>query len=185
MENPLASQIINWIVSDLFDVPIMGNQHRPHFVERLVTTALGEGFSLRSADWAGWDIDHESGVRIEVKQSAARQPWTDREGLAGVCTDGAFDIRARTGYWDGGSKWIEKHGRHAHLYIFAWHPIEDKDADHRRADQWRFFVVPESELPAQKTIGRRKLESRFPSVGYSELRGATVAAIDKLAPVVT
>ena len=27
-------------------------------------------------DWAGWDFEHETSVKLEVKQSAARQLWT-------------------------------------------------------------------------------------------------------------
>ena len=42
--------------------------------------------------------------------------------------------------------------RHADLYVFAWHPEEDlKIADHRRPDQWKFFVVAERcLLPPEK-----------------------------------
>ena len=38
--------------------------------------------------------------------------------------------------------------RQADIYVFAWHPEEDlKIADHRRPDQWKFFVVAEEKLP--------------------------------------
>ena len=37
----IAQTIFADLVATLFDVPIMGNQHRPHYVERLVTLGLG------------------------------------------------------------------------------------------------------------------------------------------------
>lgn len=44
--------------------------------------------------------------------------------------------------------------RHADLYVFAWHPVIDADvADHLHADQWEFFVVAETCLPEQNSIG--------------------------------
>ena len=68
--------------------------------------------------------------------------------------------------------------RSADIYIFAWHPETDPDvADHRRAEQWRFFVVPEYLLTerhgAQKTIGLNSLNRLAQAVTYDRL-AATV-----------
>jgi len=169
----LHQRIIMSIVDDLFDKPIMGNLYRPHYVERMIQCALGDDFRLMSADWAGWDIEHSDGTRIEVKQSAARQTWTDRPSLSGRPTKGDFDIEARKGFWSvGGSRWIDQPGRHADLYIFAWHPVHDPGiADHRSVDQWRFFVVPTAELPpGQKRISRTVVERRWLAVTFADLR---------------
>lgn len=179
----LADQIISNLVQDLFDLPIMGNLFRPHYVERMVIIGLGDGFKLVSTDWAGWDIESDEGFRIEIKQSAARQTWTDRPSLAGKTTSGSFDIAPRTGYWsEGGSKWIVKPGRHAHIYIFAWHPIANIEiADHRDPAQWRFFVVPSNQLPPrQKTISRTVVEKRWASVSFERLRQETLQQIRRL-----
>lgn len=51
---------------------------RPVYVEFMIAVILGEGWRLVSADWAGWDLENAQGARVEVKQSAARQTWTDR-----------------------------------------------------------------------------------------------------------
>jgi hypothetical protein len=134
---------------------------------------------LSSADWAGWDIEGDKGLRIEVKQSAARQTWTELPGLSGRPCAGAFDIAARTGYFaDGGSRWVAEVARHAHVYILAWHPIEDlAAADQRDPQQWLFFVIPSAELPAdQKTISRAVVQRRWTPVGFEKLREATLAA---------
>jgi hypothetical protein len=165
----LHDQIVNSIVADFFDKPIMGNLYRPHYVERMIKLALGDDFRLMSADWAGWDVEHADGTRIEIKQSAARQTWTDRPSLGGKPTKGSFDIRSRTGYWaDGGARWVDSPGRQAHLYIFAWHPVSDPEtADHRDPRQWHFFVVPTKELPPdQKTISRTVVEKRWGAVTF-------------------
>lgn len=179
----ISGSIFRSIVSELFDVPIMGNLYRPHYVERLIVTGLGANFTLMSADWSGWDISHETGIKIEVKQSAARQTWTDRQSLNGKATEGSFDIAPRSGYWaDGGSRWVEHQGRVADIYIFAWHPIQDKEAaDHRDPNQWQFFIVPASELPPnQKTISRRVVARRWKSCSFEELRQRTLDLMQSL-----
>ncbi|GLI91475.1 hypothetical protein [Methylocystis echinoides] len=181
--NQLAANIFQDLIGELFDRKVMGNLYRPHYVERLVVKGLGEGFSLTSADWSGWDIEHSCGVRIEVKQSAALQTWTGRESVNGRTTPGSFDIAPRTGYFDGGSTlWVKHPGRPAQIYIFAWHPITELDVcDQRDPAQWRFFVTPACELPEkQKTISRRVVETRWSAVGFDELRNALLGAIDAL-----
>lgn len=161
----------------------MGNIYRPHYVERMITIGLGDGFKLVSAEWASWDIESDDGIRIEVKQSAARQTWTDLPSRAGKATSGSFDIAPRTGYWaEGGSKWIAEPGRHAHIYILAWHPVADaKKADHRDPAQWRFFVVPSSQIPPkQKTISRTVVEKRWTPISFEQLRRETLKEISRL-----
>lgn len=178
-----AQSIFDDIVGELFDVPVMGNQLRPHYVERMVVAALGPGFVLTSADWTGWDIEHASGVRVEVKQSAALQPWSGHfANRTGAPQTRRFDIAPRTGFWtDGGARWVERPGRLAEIYIFAWHPVTDTEqADQRDPEQWRFFVVPSAGLPdGQKTIAVGVVEATWNAVGFRDLRAATLTAIDR------
>jgi len=79
----LHQKIIRQIMSEFYDQPIMSNLARPHYIERLIALGLGGDWKLVSANWSGWDIENATGVRIEVKQSAARQVWTDRPSLRG------------------------------------------------------------------------------------------------------
>jgi len=119
----LPKQIFAQIIRDLFDQLVISNLYLPHYVERMIALALGEGFELVSADWSGWDIESSDGVRIEVKQSAAWQTWSDVTGEPKPSRS-VYDISAPTGHWiDGGATWVAKAGRQAHLYVFAWHPI--------------------------------------------------------------
>jgi hypothetical protein len=171
--NTLHREITNQIVADFYDQPIMSNLARPHYVERMIALGLSDEWRLVSANWSGWDIESRDGVKVEVKQSAARQVWTSRPSLGGRTTKGQFDIGPRTGYWaEDGSRWVEMPGRPAHIYIFAWHPVENcSKADHRDATQWKFYVVPACELPAsQKSIGLKKVAKLWSCVSYNELQ---------------
>ncbi len=171
--NTLHREITNQIVTDFYDQPIMSNLARPHYIERMIILGLGDEWKLVSANWSGWDIESSDGIRVEVKQSAARQAWADQPSLEGRTTKGRFDIAPRTGYWaEDGSRWIEMPGRPADIYIFAWHPVEDgQKADHRDPAQWEFYVVPESELPARrKSIGVKKVAKLWSPVAYAELQ---------------
>jgi len=178
----LPKQIFAQIIRDLFDQLVISNLYLPHYVERMIALALGEGFALVSADWAAWDIESSEGVRIEVKHSAAWQTWSDVTG--GKPSKGVFDISARTGHWtDGGAKWVPKAGRQADLYVFAWHPITEPDkVDHRDPSQWLFYVVPAAELPAeQNTIRQSVVARRWSERRFSELRSAVRKLVKELA----
>jgi hypothetical protein len=179
----LHDQIIEWLVSEFYDQPIMSNLTRPHYVERMIALGLANGWKLVSANWSGWDIENSEGVRIEVKQSAARQVWTDLPSFQGKPTKGAFDIAPRTGYWaDDGSTWVKTDGRVADIYIFAWHPVFDKaTADQRDPAQWKFYVVPEQELPTgQKTIGLNTVTGKWRPVGFEMLPQRVSAVVSGL-----
>ncbi len=161
-----------------YDRPIMNNVDRARYVECLVALTLGEGWEL-TGDWAAWDCQQKSGARLEVKQAAARQSW-HRETSAGNRSP-RFDIKPRTGYWmqDGCQwVWVNKPGRPADLYVFAWHDENRHEhAEQRDADQWRFFVVAEQDLPKeQKSIGLTGLNKIACPCLIKELRNAVEGA---------
>ena len=158
--------------------------YRGDYVECMVAHALGIGWELTWADgwdWAAWDIEHQSGVRIEVKQSAARQSW-DRVAVAPDRRATArFDIAPRSGYWPkNGGDWIpfQPPSRPADVYVFAWHGERRRGlTDQGDPAQWHFFVVAESELPSsQKTVGLQVIERLAPRCGFGDLLDAVVAA---------
>lgn len=182
----LHTTVTDQIVADFYDRPIMSNLVRPHYVERMIALGLGKDWKLVSAEWSGWDLENHNGVRIEVKQSAARQTWTGRLSLEGRATRGSFDIGPRTGYWtDNGAKWVEAPGRAADIYIFAWHPVvNEARADHRDQAQWKFYVVREQDLPPnQKTISLPKIACTWLPVAFEELQhfvSQTVVALGRI-----
>ena len=76
-----------------------------------------------------------------------------------------------------------KKGRQTHIYVFAWHPESDPDvADHRDANQWRFCVMPEDELPEpvfeRKTqrISLKRLEALAANIGLKAVAYNQLAA---------
>ncbi|WP_420439606.1 hypothetical protein [Candidatus Palauibacter sp.] len=136
-------------VSRPYKERVMNNVHRSEYVEAIVALALKASGWMRKLPWDSWDFEHESGVRLEVKQSAAAQAWES----AGSRSPARFDIAPRTGYWDDGGDWVSKPGRHADVYVFAWHGDDEATADHRDSRRWEFYVVAERDLPEQKSIG--------------------------------
>lgn len=148
---------------------IMNNVDRGGFVECMVAALLGPEWVLGD-DWLPWDIEHTaSGARIEVKQSAARQPWQ----LPDVCNSRSprFDIAPRQQYSPTEGRWSGKPVRAADLYIFGWHPEgREQVADHRDPELWEFTVVPTEKLPVgQKTIGLKPLQNLGESAQWDSL----------------
>ncbi len=133
----LARSVIADLAAELFDRPVMGNLARPAYVERLVARSLLPTWRHVGSDWASWDLESEAGARLEVKQSAVRQSWTEGPARLGKPTRAVFDVAQRTGYFtDGGSRWVPGACRPADLYLFAHHPVFDlQQVDHRDPDQ--------------------------------------------------
>jgi hypothetical protein len=149
---PTVDEIRAKVCAAAFGSPLISNIYRGLVAEIIVGAALGSDWRMCSGDWRGWDFEHPSGLRLEVKQSAARQTWTG----ARKATTPIFDIRTRTGYFEG-ADWVADPRRFAHIYVFAHHPIMDEGVDHRDPTQWRFHVVTADRLPAGKTISLVKV----------------------------
>lgn len=179
----LVDSVIAELARDLLDRPVMSNLARPLYVERLVTRALLPAWRHVGSDWAGWELESEAGVRLEVKQSAARQTWTDQSAHLGKPTKAVFDIAHRTGHWaDGGSRWVPGSCRLADVYVFAHHPVFAlAEADQRDPEQSTFYVLPEHCLPKpQRTVGLAWLRATTVGVSYAGLEPAVTAVASSL-----
>ena len=164
-----------------YDKKVMNNTHRADFAECLIKLALGEQWQLtwqQGWDWAPWDLESKSRVRLEVKQAAARQSWDLARAKAPPRAP-RFDIAPRSGFFppDGG-KFKDHPGRHADIYVFAWHGEADTEScDQRSAEQWIFYVVPERALPEnQKSIGLTALKKLAEPRRFGELERAVSRA---------
>lgn len=176
--NPTPAQIIKSLNKRFYSQPLLDNVYRGDYVETLILFALGDGWKAVGG-WGSWDLEKGvDGVRVEVKQSAALQTWGQQYRKEGSKErPPSFDIAPRTGYHTDSTedaKWVDlpdgESARFADIYIFAWHPERDTDtADHRRAGQWSFFVVPEHQLPSQKTISLNPLQKLAAAVTYDQL----------------
>ena len=142
-------RIVRSLEQSVYNRDLINNAERGAYVEHMIVLALeGQGWDL-TWPWASWDLQHRDCARIEVKQSAARQTWHERDQSPPPPTAARFAIKPSAHYYLRDGKLVKTQlRRHADFYVFAWHPEEDlKIADHRRPDQWKFFVVAESKLP--------------------------------------
>ena len=159
-------------VSRRYEQPVMSNAHRAEYVEALVALALRHSGWTRKAPWEAWHFENESGVRLKLKHAAAMQPWGNRE----TQNPPRFDIAPGKVYWDEKEgRCLEHHGRLAHIYVFAWHGETGEPADQRDPTRWKFYVVPESDLPEQKTIALKEVQGLTSPCGIGGLAAAVGA----------
>ena len=174
MPNDLHDRIIGKLL-ERYNEPLIDNVERGAYVECMIALALGDAWRLPKGAWNAYDLEHPlTGARMEVKNSSVRQISTGE--YSGKPSSPTFVIKPKKGYWN--PEWTELHPprRTADLYVFALHPIDDEEADHRRADQWRFYVIRESDLPNQKSIALNPLEKLAQAVTWDELAGAVEEA---------
>ncbi|GAA3997412.1 hypothetical protein [Sphingomonas humi] len=158
--------IIERLARRLYGSPIVRNSARGELVEEIVATALEPEWQL-TGDWGECDLKHPSGLRIQVKQSAARQSW---HSPGAQPSRGHFSTAYKTGRYESDGSWTSGRSRNADIFIFAWHPLCDEDTDHRDPLQWRFFVIGERALPEQASLSLATLRRHAEEIGYGELR---------------
>jgi hypothetical protein len=165
---PSVAEIASKASALAFGNPVIQNGFRGILAEVIIGAALDGEWRWCSGDWGGWDFEHPDETQLEVKQSAALQTWA----LPKKRSPPRFDIRPRTGYFVG-AEWRPKIGRHAHIYVFVYHPIADTDVvDHRNPEQWQFHVVRANRLPANKTIGLTKVAALSRAIPWNGLCSA-------------
>ena len=82
--------ILRGLVKRVYDQPLINNVERGAYIEHMIELALGEQWGL-TWPWASWDLQHEETLaRIEIKQSAARQPWHRRRPPESPARPGAY-----------------------------------------------------------------------------------------------
>lgn len=158
--------------SSLFDKEVIQNNLRGLFAEIMVNNLLGPDWRHYGVDWAGWDLEHESGARLEVKQSAKRQTWGKS------LTSPRFSIRAAHHHYDSNDQYVanDERLRLADIYVFAWHD----GSDQRNPYQWQFYAIAAKDLPKdQASIGLRPLRSLVDPTSANELRPAVQAILDR------
>jgi hypothetical protein len=126
-----ANEIAASAADYAFKGPLVVNNLRAIVVEAIVRAVLPTDWTWCARDWAECDFKHEDGTLLEIKQSAAKQTWSSPKSSRRT-----FDIRPRTGRYED-SAWIQSPlpTRFAHIYLFAFHPLEDAQADHRNPEQ--------------------------------------------------
>lgn len=173
-----AEVIVARLTRRLFGSPILQNNVRGEVVEEIVASALEPEWQHCSGDWGPCDFQHPgSGLRIQVKQSAARQSWDAGEVAREKVR---FSIAEKSGRYEDDGTWIAEASRNAEIFIFAWHPTTGAAADHRSPDQWVFHVALERDLPPQKSISLAAVRGLAPAVEFAGLAAAVDAAEARL-----
>ena len=115
------SPLIDRLAARLFGRSLVQNSFRGELVEEIVAMALEPEWQPCGGDWASCDLVRQAdGLRIQVKQSAARQSW---HGPGSPRARPTYSIAHKTGRWEGAC-WIEERSRNADIFIFGWHPVE-------------------------------------------------------------
>ena len=180
--DPLHHKVISRIVRR-HDRAIMTDEHRQEYVVCLVAELLAPDWNspwIKGHDWAPWDLEHPSGARIQIKQSAAREPWdAGRKVLMGTSW---FNIARPNLAMSLDRDPIEPPDRLAEIYVFAWHGEKrEQVADHRAPEQWRFLVIPTKGIRANlRHIGLHNLEEITDAVGFESLLEAVRETLDGL-----
>ena len=164
---PSAESIRTKLAEAAFGKSVIQNDLRGIVSEIIIGLALGPEWKWCSGNWSGWDFEHTSNCRLEIKQSAALQSWA----APNKSSPARFDIKARTGYYLG-AEWVAEAGRHAQIYVFAHHPVTDSSADHCDPRQWQFHVVATTQLPPSKSISLKAVSALAPAVSWNGLRDA-------------
>jgi len=153
------------LVDRLYNRKVMDNRERGSFAEAMVWQALGiadPAWDWVAEGWHPWDFQKGKDtkrIRIQVRQSAAKQLWTPRRKVVP-----AFSTKIKNkppSYFERDHKGelIEASGRFCEIFIFAWHGIFDETCDQRDPLQWTFYVVPEKSLGNKKIVRLADLES--------------------------
>ncbi len=141
---PSCDDIRKAVAERLFGAKLVQSNFRGEVVESIIAKALGPCWIHCSDGWGGWDFEKTVGsalVRLQVKQSAARQSWKTKRTPAP-----SFSIAKVSGYYEEDGEWKSDRGRHAEIFVFGWHGDTSDSADHFDVKQWAFYVVPEALL---------------------------------------
>ena len=140
-DSPLAAADIldywSWAYSD-----IVGNTNRGALAEFIVARAIGSEPAVRN-DWAAYDLEAPSGIKVEVKSSAYLQSWHQTTVSAP-----SFSIRKAKEWFPETNEFGEERLRHSDVYVFCLlaYKGDKRLLDPLDLSQWEFYVVKTSEI---------------------------------------
>lgn len=144
-----------WNSSDL-----LNNTLRGALAEFIVATALNIDTEVCRKDWAAYDLEAVSGIKIEVKSSAYLQSWNENR-----ISDIKFSIKP-TRAWDAESSYSDEIKRQSDVYVFCLYASKDRKKTPLLLDRWEFYVLPtfilDQRCGNQKTISLNSLLSLNP-----------------------
>lgn len=167
---------LDWAFGDSLD-----NVLRGVIAEYLVHTAVG-GINAQRSNWDAFDVQLADGTTIEVKAAGLAQSWSSKKP-----TPPSYAISPKSQPWSAEEgRWIERTGRLADLWVFAFHAETDASrADPFSTAQWEFQVASSKWLDErfgnQKSVRRSVLlDSGLRPVSYDELLSAVQECVRSL-----
>lgn len=173
--SPLAAADIldywSWAYSD-----IVVNTNRGALAEFIVARAIGSEPPVRT-DWAAYDLDTPTGIKVEVKSSAYLQSWHQTSLSKPI-----FSIRKAREWSPETNKLNEELLRHSDVYVFC---LLSSRGDKRLLDpldlsQWEFYVVKTTEIDRifgeRFTIGINRVRELSQAYSVDSLMDAVEAA---------
>jgi hypothetical protein len=164
-----------WSVSDL-----VSNATRGRFAEYVVARALGVTTQGVRDEWAAFDLQTPTGVRVEVKSAAFIQTWHQ------VRLSSISFLTPKTRAWDAATNILtSKPKRQADVYVFALlHHADKSTIDPLDVSQWRFYVLPtwalDTRTRSQHSITFKTLETMCGGCAtFADLATAVAAAASK------
>ncbi len=166
-----------WSVSDL-----VSNATRGRLAEYIVARALGLATDGICDEWAPFDLETQSGIKIEVKSAAYVQSW-HQERLSSITF-----VTPKRRAWDADTNMQSKEAkRQADVYVFALLAHKEKATiDPLDISQWEFYVLPTATLDArtrsQHSITLKSLQNLCSgAVRYEDLASAVEGCVERKA----
>lgn len=133
-----------WSASDL-----VSNATRGRVAEYIVAQALGLASGKVRDEWAAFDLQTPSGVKIEVKSGAYIQAW-HQDRYSSIM----FRVPPRLAWDPDCNKQSREARRQADVYVFAVLAHRDKPTiDPLNIAQWQFYALPTTVLDARSQYG--------------------------------
>jgi hypothetical protein len=165
-----------WAASDL-----VSNAPRGRLAEYVVACALGLAPDTVREEWAAFDLQTPSGIKIEVKSAAYVQSWHQAKFSP------IMFVVPKPRAWDAVTNIQSREARRqADVYVFTLLAHTDKTTiDPLNINQWQFYVLPTATLDARTrsrhSITLKSLEQLCGgAVHYAELRHAIEKATGQL-----
>jgi hypothetical protein len=164
-----------WFASD-----IVSNATRGIVAEYIVARGLGLTCHGVRDEWAAFDLETPSSIKVEVKSAAYVQSWKQKRLSLIIFRT------PKTRAWDAETNVQSRESkRQADVYVFALLAHTDKATiDPMNLDQWRFYVLPAAILNergrSQHSITLKSLEKLCSgAVTYAGLSKAVKGCIGK------
>ena len=156
-----------WFGSD-----ILSNTMRGLIAEYLVARDLGVQERIR-LEWAAYDLETPTGVKVEVKSAAYVQSWhqTTLSSISfGIGPTTAWN--PETGAYEGSAR------RQADVYVFALlHHRDKRTINPLDVAQWTFYVLATAVLNRRLADQKRVGLSSLRQCGPEEVRFGDIAAM--------